>query len=139
MPKTFNINGACKPDRHYMVSLRSRLEAIRAMIDKGEYFTINKARQYGKTTTLQALARYLKNDYEVVSLDFQRISSLSFESEQLFVAAFSEELLFFVTKFPPIILYPHCMNSARKTGNLLTISQTGTEENKTPPSLMDYF
>ncbi|HJA66367.1 hypothetical protein B5F07_19570 [Lachnoclostridium sp. An169] len=29
MPKTFNINGACKPDRHYMVSLRSRLEAIR--------------------------------------------------------------------------------------------------------------
>ena len=83
-----------------MVSLRSRLEAIRAMIDKGEYFTINKARQYGKTTTLQALARYLKNDYEVVSLDFQRMSSLSFESEQLFVAAFSEELLFFVTKFP---------------------------------------
>lgn len=29
------------------------------MVDDGAYFTINKARQYGKTTMLQALAHYL--------------------------------------------------------------------------------
>lgn len=97
MAKTFNINGACSPSRHYVVSLASRLRAIRAMIDKGEYY---KARQYGKTTTQQALTDYLKNDYTVMGLDFQRISALSFESEPLFVAAFSEELLYFVKELP---------------------------------------
>lgn len=83
-----------------MVDLELRLKTIKLMIDAGEYFTINRTRQYGKTTILRALAKFLKNDYEVVSLDFQRISSLSFESEQVFVAAFSEELLSGVKNFP---------------------------------------
>ena len=100
MAKVFNVNGACKPDRHYMVNLRPRLEEIKAMVDSGAYFTINRARQYGKTTILQALSRFLKADYEVVSLDFQRMSTLSFENEMLFVSAFSEELLDTVPDFP---------------------------------------
>ncbi|MCD7814083.1 MAG: ATP-binding protein [Lachnospiraceae bacterium] len=100
MTKTFNVNGVCRPDKHYMVDLTSRLEEIRRMVDSGAYFTINRARQYGKTTTLRALANDLKDDYIVVSLDFQRMSALSFENEQSFVAAFSEELLFFVKSFP---------------------------------------
>lgn len=57
MAKTFNINGACKPESHYMVNLTSRVEQIKKMVDAGEYFVINRARQYGKTTTLQALAQ----------------------------------------------------------------------------------
>lgn len=100
MGRIFNINGACQPTKHYMVDLELRLKTIKLMIDAGEYFTINRTRQYGKTTILRALAKFLKNDYEVVSLDFQRISSLSFESEQVFVAAFSEELLSGVKNFP---------------------------------------
>lgn len=52
---------------------------------------MNRARQFGKTTTLTALAEYLKADYEVIGMDFQTMSSLSFESEQSFVAAFSVE------------------------------------------------
>ena len=83
-----------------MVNLRPRLEEIKAMVDSGAYFTINRARQYGKTTILQALSRFLKADYEVVSLDFQRMSTLSFENEMLFVSAFSEELLDTVPDFP---------------------------------------
>ncbi len=100
MTKIFNVNGACKPNIHYMVGLTSRLEEIKVMIDAGQYFSINKARQYGKTTTLRLLVHFLKKDYEVVSLDFQKISFLAFESEQSFVAAFSEELLDYVTNFP---------------------------------------
>ena len=46
------------------------VEKIKKMIDAGQYFTINRARQYGKTTTLRALAKYLVQDYVVVSLDF---------------------------------------------------------------------
>ncbi len=93
MAKRFNVNGACDPNRHYMVDLDSRLKAIREMVDIGDYFTINRARQYGKTTTLQALARYLKNDYEVVSLDFQTLSTDCFQSIPAFVSAFAKAIL----------------------------------------------
>lgn len=42
MAKIFNVNGACKPDRHYMVALGTRLKEIREMIDAGSYFTVNR-------------------------------------------------------------------------------------------------
>ncbi|MCD8023080.1 MAG: 9-O-acetyl-N-acetylneuraminate esterase, partial [Lachnospiraceae bacterium] len=67
MAKIFNVTGTCMPDRHYMVDLTSRLEAIRKMVDAGDYFMINRGRQYGKTTTLAALATYLKPEYGVIS------------------------------------------------------------------------
>ena len=75
MAKYFNVNGTCKPDIHYMVNLESKLKKIKRMIDNGQYFTINKARQYGKTTTLRALSQYLTHDYIVINLDFQKMSS----------------------------------------------------------------
>lgn len=62
MNKVFNVNGDCKPHIHYMVDISERLREIKVLIDKGEYFTINRARQYGKTTTLRALAGYLKEE-----------------------------------------------------------------------------
>ncbi len=93
MPRKFNTNGYCDPDLHYMVNLSGRLNEIKSMVDAGKYFTINRARQYGKTTILTALAGFLEQDYEVISLDFQTISYADFESEQSFVAAFSGELL----------------------------------------------
>lgn len=92
MAKVFNVNGACKADRHYMVNLTPRLNAIKRMIDAGEYFSINRARQYGKTTTLRALADYLKKEYVVISLDFQRMSSSDFHSESSFTSGLSREI-----------------------------------------------
>ncbi len=75
-----------------MVDITARLEAIKTMVDQGKYFTINRARQYGKTTTLQALEKFLQKDYLVISLDFQMLSSADFETEITFVEAFSGEL-----------------------------------------------
>lgn len=92
MGKVFNVNGACKPDRHYMVDLKQRLEEIKAMIDDGQYFTINKARQYGKTTTLRALADFLHKDYVVISLDFQKLEADEFVSGSSFVHALTREI-----------------------------------------------
>ncbi|MCD8018334.1 MAG: hypothetical protein LUF92_01740 [Clostridiales bacterium] len=57
MSKIFNTTANCIPEKHYMVDLTERLSKIRKMIDRGDYFTINRARQYGKTTTLLALAK----------------------------------------------------------------------------------
>ena len=93
MRKTFNTDGYCDPELNYMVDLSGRLAEIKAMVDEGKYFTVNRARQYGKTTVLTALAEYLKKEYSVISLDFQMISGADFETEQSFVAAFSRELL----------------------------------------------
>ena len=100
MRKTFNTDGYCDPELNYMVDLSGRLAEIKAMVDEGKYFTVNRARQYGKTTVLTALAEYLKKEYSVISLDFQMISGADFETEQSFVAAFSRELLDCAEKIP---------------------------------------
>ena len=76
MGRTFNVTGTCRPDRHYMVDLRDRVTKIRKMVDAGQYFSINRARQFGKTTTLRALADGLQDDYVVIRLDFQTIGSV---------------------------------------------------------------
>ncbi|MCD8015628.1 MAG: ATP-binding protein [Lachnospiraceae bacterium] len=100
MAKRFNTTGACIPARHYMVDLTSRLMEIREMVDNGDYFTINRARQYGKTTTLRALAEFLKDDYAVVSMDFQRLDSTAYEDAPSFLKGFSSALLRTVRNFP---------------------------------------
>lgn len=93
MAKAFNINADCKPGLHYMVDISGRLRQIKSMVDAGDYFTINRARQYGKTTVLRALEKYLQPDYLVVSIDFQKLSYADFESEQSFCEAFCAEVL----------------------------------------------
>ncbi len=81
------------PEIHYMVNLESRLSLIKQMIDQGKFFTINRGRQYGKTTTLKALKKYLSCSYAVVSVDFQGVSVSEFGEEHSFVKALARELL----------------------------------------------
>ena len=73
--KEFNTTAVCIPEKHYMVDISDKIDIIRNMIRKGKYFTINRARQYGKTTTLNMLKRTLMSEYEVISLDFQGIGA----------------------------------------------------------------
>jgi hypothetical protein len=65
MKKKFNITGTCYPTRHYMTDVGGKLKAILAMVEEGEYFTIDRPRQYGKTTTLFLLQDWLEkaDDY----------------------------------------------------------------------------
>ncbi|MDE6607215.1 MAG: ATP-binding protein [Lachnospiraceae bacterium] len=89
MRRRFNITGSCNPKRHYMVNLDDRLRRIKEdYVDEGSYFIINRGRQYGKTTTLKVLEEYLKDDYIVLSLDFQEIGTEDFVCEAAFVNAF---------------------------------------------------
>ena len=91
--KCFNTTAVCIPSKHYMVDLSERVKEIKKLVDEGKYFTINRARQYGKTTTLAALAAYIREDYDVLSLDFQRISGAGFADEAAFVRSFSRMVL----------------------------------------------
>lgn len=85
--KKFNTTAVCIPSKHYMVDLSKRVEEIKKLVDAGEYFTINRARQYGKTTTLTALKGVLKNEYTVLSLDFQRLDNDVFQNGASFAQA----------------------------------------------------
>jgi len=77
-----------------MVDLHDRLTAMKAMVDDGQYFIINRARQYGKTTTIKALQNFLQGQYVIVSLDFQRqMSYTKFQEEQTFSIAFADAFL----------------------------------------------
>jgi len=78
--KTFNTAGTCRPNEHYMVDITERLEIISKMIAKGDYFCINRGRQYGKTTTLAALDDYLKDDYCIFSISFEGSDDSSFQN-----------------------------------------------------------
>ena len=91
--KEFNTTGVCLPSKHYMVDLSDRVKEIRKMVDGGKYFTINRARQYGKTTTISALAASMEEEYVVLSLDFQMISDAGFRTEEAFVKTFSRNII----------------------------------------------
>ena len=102
MKKYFNVNGVCRQNMHYMVDLTPKLKEIKSMIDARQYFTINRARQYGKTTTLRALADYLKDNYTVLSLDFQKLSASDFENESSFVNGLAREIVKRIHNLPDI-------------------------------------
>ena len=90
----FNTEGLCKPDEHYMVRLDDRLACIKnTLVDRKKYFVINRGRQYGKTTTLAALEEYLKDDYIVLSLDFQQMGTEDFADAATFAHAFAGILI----------------------------------------------
>lgn len=90
MPKVFNVTAVCIPEKHYMVNMEERLKAIKVLVDGENYFIINQARQYGKTTTLRALEKYLKKDYYIISMDFQTFSSAEFKDENTFSLSFAD-------------------------------------------------
>ena len=70
--KKFNTAGLCIPALHYMVDTADMLgQIIEDYIEQGEYFTINRARQFGKTTTLELLYHKLKEKYIVLDLSFE--------------------------------------------------------------------
>ena len=85
--RQFNVTGLCVPEYDYMVDLNDRVEAVKEMIDSGYYFTINRPRQYGKTTLLEALTRRLSGEYICASVSFEGLGDKSFQDETAFCGA----------------------------------------------------
>lgn len=84
MKKKFNVTGLCMPEKHYMADISERLEKMKEYVDEGSYFAVNRARQYGKTTTLNALKRRLENDYKVFLISFEGIEEEVFADSGAF-------------------------------------------------------
>lgn len=69
------------------------------MIEQGDYFTINRPRQYGKTTALFQLESILKKNtvYLVIRMSFESLGESAFKDEQSFCQVFLDELRFKAT------------------------------------------
>ncbi len=90
--RRFNTTGICYTDEHYMVDISDRLADIEQRISYGEYITINRGRQYGKTTTLYHLAKRLSKDYVVFSISFERMGETEFKTEDALCYYFLDRL-----------------------------------------------
>ncbi|MCP5054835.1 MAG: AAA family ATPase, partial [bacterium] len=89
MKKRFKDTGVCIPEKHYMVDTSGKISQIFGMVEQGDYFVINRPRQYGKTTTLYLLNRKLEesNEYFPIKISFEGISSDSYKSDATFIQA----------------------------------------------------
>ena len=77
-----------------MMDDQRRFRGIIEMVEYGEYFVINRPRQYGKTTMLMALRSELAKEagYLPVQMNFQGVDSSAHESDLAFGQFFYGEL-----------------------------------------------
>jgi hypothetical protein len=95
MKKRFNITGLCFPNENYMADVTKKLVKTLDMIEFGDYFIINRPRQYGKTTTLYTIEDTLekRGDYFVINTSFEGVGDLFFSEEKLFIQGFISLLI----------------------------------------------
>ena len=128
MPKQFFITGRCFPKLHYMADVSKKLEQALRMVESGDYFIINRPRQYGKTTMLYSLAESLRNsgDYIVLNSSFEGIGDVIFDSEEKFSAGFMRLMDKYSKVHSPQLL-PLIKKNAKKVKDLDTLSDFITE------------
>ena len=128
MKKRFNITGKCIPSQHYMADVSKQLAQTLDMVEIGEYFIINRPRQYGKTTTLDTLTKTLRQtgDYVVFSISFGGIGDAIFNEESVFSAGFVRVLATYAKyQIPELVTW---LNEAIKdTTTLEKLSEVITE------------
>ena len=91
--KKFNVTGVCVRRKHYMVDISEKMKEIMQMVYGGYYFTINRGRQYGKTTTLFEIEDRLNDsDYICVCTSFEVVACGMFENEHGFCQGFLKHI-----------------------------------------------
>jgi len=88
--KTFHVTGTCIPQENFMVDTSHKLDQIMKMIERKEYFVINRPRQYGKTTTMFLLWQKLlkTGDYLPINMSFESFDDTQFENPKIFSYSF---------------------------------------------------
>ena len=72
-----------------MVDISRKIDQIMQLVEDGAYFTINRPRQFGKTTTLSLLAKTLNasDTYLALKISFEGVGDAMFASEESFCPA----------------------------------------------------
>lgn len=92
MRRKFNTTTICIKEDHYMVDISKKLEEIKKMIDYGMYFNINRARQYGKTTTMNLLLNELQYKYIMIAGSLEGWGEEVYKTEERFAMTFLDML-----------------------------------------------
>jgi hypothetical protein len=72
-----------------MADVSAKMAETLQLVEDGEYFIINRPRQYGKTTTLYSLADALrKQNYIVFNVSFEGVGNDTFKTEKSFSKGF---------------------------------------------------
>ena len=90
--KEFNTTGLCISKEHYMVDVSNKMKKIIRLVQTGKYFTINRSRQFGKTTTLSLLKEFLEKEkeaYLVIETSFEGLGEYAFSTELNFCTTFT--------------------------------------------------
>jgi hypothetical protein len=133
MQKKFNITGICRPAKHYMADISSKLAKTLVMVEDGDYFIINRPLQYGKTTILYTLAELLeqKDNYTVFNISFEGVGSHFFEEEPVFCRGFIQ-LLADYARYRAPELFDWLSENAKQKNNIYELSDFITQlANKT--------
>ena len=112
--KRFNTAGNCYPHIHYMMDSSAKIEKAMELIDYGDYFTINRPRQYGKTTLLFSIEQALKNSeaYLPILLTFENIDKDLNVTEADLAKSFIIKFTFDLLK-----IYPHLQEKLEQISN----------------------
>lgn len=79
-----------------MADSSAKYARILAMVEQGDYFTINRPRQYGKTTALFQMEHILKQSkqYLGIRISFEGLGDSAFHDEEHFCQMFSDGLVY---------------------------------------------
>ncbi|HSH05893.1 MAG TPA: AAA-like domain-containing protein [Anaerolineae bacterium] len=125
MNRTFNDTGLCLPNHHYMVDITPKINAVRSLIERGQYFTINRPRQYGKTTLLTQLSQTLNqtDDYLALELSFEDMDSETYQHQQQFITTFLQMLCIELEALGYETAVTLLNNQTHTASNMLGLSQ----------------
>jgi hypothetical protein len=103
MAKKFNITGRCYANEHFMADVSDKMNQILTMAEQGDYFIINRPRQYGKTTTLYTVSDMLRKtgNYIVLNMSFEGVGDVFFEEEANFSRGFVRLLAKYASVYAP--------------------------------------
>ncbi len=87
MAKRFNTAVTCNAERHYMVDITEKMKYVEDLIENANYFTINRARQFGKSTVLNWIKNNYSDRYYVADISFEITSSSDWGSDANFCSA----------------------------------------------------
>lgn len=100
MAKYFNTSVTCDPKRHYMVDTTAKMKVFERLIDQKAYFTINRARQFGKSSSLNWILWNMSDRYLVIPISFETEADNNWQNEQTFFKYFCGKIAQFFARTP---------------------------------------
>ncbi|MCR5455861.1 MAG: hypothetical protein K6F33_12810 [Bacteroidales bacterium] len=93
MAKYFNTSVTCDPQRHYMVDITAKMKVFERLIDQKAYFTITRARQFGKSTSLNWILHNMSDRYLVIPASFEKYSTEDWIDDERFCRYFCTKII----------------------------------------------